>query len=217
MLEYVPEGDLYAVLQVAPTATSDEIKRAHRNLIKQHHPDRGGNADRAAALNYARGVLLDQASRREYDELRLAWLRQRAEGSRPPRRWKAPQTGRRRGSQPVSPVPAKQRGQRAFTTGIVTEYLYDDIRDAERNGEWVSAFIMAGVGIWLDGKIHRTVGCETRSAIDALADWLREQRRKRSRVERAQRHLEAHQRVGEARKRVQKKIEGARGRRNKTV
>ena len=35
--------DYYEVLGVPRTATTDEIKRAYRKLISQHHPDKLGN------------------------------------------------------------------------------------------------------------------------------------------------------------------------------
>ena len=35
--------DYYQILGVPPTASSDEIKRAYKKKVMQHHPDRGGN------------------------------------------------------------------------------------------------------------------------------------------------------------------------------
>lgn len=39
--------DPYEVLGLFPGASLEQVKRAHRKLAKQHHPDRYGNADPA--------------------------------------------------------------------------------------------------------------------------------------------------------------------------
>lgn len=39
-----------------PSASRIEIENAHRRLIMQHHPDRGGNAEEAARINRARDI-----------------------------------------------------------------------------------------------------------------------------------------------------------------
>jgi DnaJ domain len=45
-------GDLYAMLGVKRTATSNEIKSAYRRLARTYHPD--VNSDPAAQLTFAR-------------------------------------------------------------------------------------------------------------------------------------------------------------------
>lgn len=82
------EPDLYAVLQVAPDASSDDIRRAYRALLRSHHPDLkpdgGGSAPggggpgpgdaqtqaderTTAAILHAYMVLGDAGRRADYD------------------------------------------------------------------------------------------------------------------------------------------------------
>lgn len=49
-----------ATLGLDGTASDTDIKRAHRRLMKSHHPDRGGSTDMAARLNQAREYLLGE-------------------------------------------------------------------------------------------------------------------------------------------------------------
>lgn len=69
-----PAGDEkthYEVLGVASDATTEEIRRVGRRLIVQHHPDRGGDAELAAAINAALDKLSNPKTREEYDEFLL--------------------------------------------------------------------------------------------------------------------------------------------------
>ena len=63
-------ADPYAVLEVSPTATAAQIKAAYRRLVKQHHPDAGGDDQRMLALNAAWEVLGDAERRRAHDRMR---------------------------------------------------------------------------------------------------------------------------------------------------
>lgn len=60
-----PDAEAYAVLGLKPGATADEIKAAHRELMKGVHPDHGGSSYLAAKINESRDHLLKVlASRR---------------------------------------------------------------------------------------------------------------------------------------------------------
>jgi DnaJ-class molecular chaperone len=69
--------DLYAILDVSPHATQDEISHAYRALLRRHHPDTRGPADESqdagsdAALEQvlaAYTVLHHPARRAHYDQ-----------------------------------------------------------------------------------------------------------------------------------------------------
>jgi len=61
----------YETLGVSPAASVEQIRRAYRDLAKQHHPDTGpkGSEHKFAAIAAAYEVLAEPAKRREYDDL----------------------------------------------------------------------------------------------------------------------------------------------------
>ena len=66
--------DLYALLEVAADATTEEIKRAYRKAAlschPDHHPDDQQAAERFVLLTQARDILVSDRGRLAYDQMR---------------------------------------------------------------------------------------------------------------------------------------------------
>jgi curved DNA-binding protein len=79
--------DYYAVMGVAPTATSQEIKRAYRKLARKYHPDVSKEAkaeEHFKEVNEANAVLSDPEKRAAYDKLRQGGWQSEQEFTPPP-------------------------------------------------------------------------------------------------------------------------------------
>jgi curved DNA-binding protein CbpA len=77
LLPYSPERDIYRLLQVDPTAGSDEIVAACRRLARTFHPDRNWSpraTEEMQVVNAVRELLTDPASRAAYDGSRRRFL-----------------------------------------------------------------------------------------------------------------------------------------------
>ncbi len=65
-----PKRDYYEVMGIGKGASADEIRKAYRQLARQHHPDVSDApdaADRFKEINEAYEVLIDQEKRSAYD------------------------------------------------------------------------------------------------------------------------------------------------------
>ncbi len=75
-LQFDPATDYYGLLGLTSRADPEEIRAAYRRLAKRYHPDLHAGSSLAAArmarLNVAKTILLDQATRAEYDAARRA-------------------------------------------------------------------------------------------------------------------------------------------------
>ena len=68
------EQNYYDVLGATEDISQDELERLYKRLARQHHPDRGGNAEHMKALNEAYRVLSNEFTRRAYDFKRIRSL-----------------------------------------------------------------------------------------------------------------------------------------------
>lgn len=57
----------YDILGVTKDASTADIKKAYRNLAKEHHPDKGGSEEKFKKINEAYETLSDEGKRKNYD------------------------------------------------------------------------------------------------------------------------------------------------------
>jgi len=62
------EKNLYEELGLKKNATRSEIKSSYRSLVKQHHPDKGGEKERFLAIQNAWETLNDPIKKEKYDK-----------------------------------------------------------------------------------------------------------------------------------------------------
>ncbi len=82
--------DYYKIMGLARDASAEDIKRAHRKLARQYHPDVSREKDAEARfkeLSEAYEVLRDPEKRAAYDQLGTRW--QAGQDFRPPPEWNA--------------------------------------------------------------------------------------------------------------------------------
>ncbi len=72
-MRFRTDVDYYEVLQVHPNAHPAVIRKVYQVLMLElrHHPDLGGDVERAQLINEAFAVLSDPQRRQEYDRFRL--------------------------------------------------------------------------------------------------------------------------------------------------
>jgi molecular chaperone DnaJ len=59
--------NLYDILGISKTASSEEVKKAYKKLAVKHHPDKGGDEEIFKKISNAYSVLSDDKKRKEYD------------------------------------------------------------------------------------------------------------------------------------------------------
>lgn len=60
-------ADYYEILGVDRNASPEDIKKAHRKLVMQKHPDRGGSEEEFKQVQEAYEILSDEDKKRNYD------------------------------------------------------------------------------------------------------------------------------------------------------
>lgn len=80
-MTYAELNAALSVLDLPQRATLDEIKKRHRQLVKQHHPDTGSDSEPEAIrrINAAYALLRDYCADYRYDFSRDEFLRQNPE------------------------------------------------------------------------------------------------------------------------------------------
>ncbi len=116
----------YEILGLKDSATPEEIKRAHRKLVMEYHPDRNSSADASAKfieVTKAYEVLSDPIRRAEYDRLRKIneELRKKKQSQRPPTPKQPTTNNQKPKSSPVSQKQKEERLRKLMSVGNVKE------------------------------------------------------------------------------------------------
>jgi curved DNA-binding protein CbpA len=134
--------DYYAILEVSPTATQEEIREQYYFLIQAWHPDKFRNAEQKAKaeekskeVNIAYGVLKDFAKRAEYDR-KLSGQPSRVRQTERARPTEEPQ--RRKPAEEEQPRPSYGRGQRERDES--ERHQTNNEADASTHEEWIRVF-----------------------------------------------------------------------------
>jgi hypothetical protein len=139
----VSGADHYEVLNVERTATTDEIKSAYRRLVRQVHPDQGGNAALFRLVQEAWTTLSDPHKRAAYDRK----LSGSATAEREPDTSYADQT--RPGSDPGQTDNPPTEAAPGGSNGPPTEPARSgSIRVVPRFGRW-RRLALAALATWL--------------------------------------------------------------------
>ena len=69
--------DYYAILQISPNASPQDIRNAYIKLSKIHHPDVGGDTRIMQLINNAYSILSNPVEREHYN----SWYNKQAFGS----------------------------------------------------------------------------------------------------------------------------------------
>lgn len=61
--------NLYSILEVDSSASSEKIKSSYRTLVKKYHPDAGGDEEKCKEITMAYSILSDEKKRKDYDNM----------------------------------------------------------------------------------------------------------------------------------------------------
>ncbi|TCC19606.1 J domain-containing protein [Kribbella speibonae] len=161
-------ADHYEVLNVERTASAAEIKTAYRKLVRQVHPDQGGNAALFRLVQEAWTTLSDPVKRASYDRLLAGQSTTREPDPRPrpdPRREPDPQpepeptwtwsTDQPWSNEPSSEQASSEQPEQSRTTGERTQPVNTGpIHATPTFGRWrvpalVALTVFAALIIWI--------------------------------------------------------------------
>jgi molecular chaperone DnaJ len=74
------DKNYYTILGVNKNSTPDEIKKAYRNAVKEHHPDKGGDEEKFKEVSEAYEVLSDPSKKQQFDTYGSTSKRQQSHG-----------------------------------------------------------------------------------------------------------------------------------------